>query len=131
MELKNRIDKDYITAFKSKDVMSKNLLGTIKGELQTMEKNGTPMTDEAVVALLTKFQKSTKQMIDLGTPGADSELVIINKYLPKQLSEEEVVSIINTAVEEGAKNIGDVMKKFTGLTVDRKQVSTLCKQLLG
>ena len=36
--LKEQINKDYMVAFKNKDVVSKNLLSVIKGEIQTIEK---------------------------------------------------------------------------------------------
>ena len=39
MTLKEKINVDYMTAFKAKDAVSKKLLSVIKGEIQTIEKN--------------------------------------------------------------------------------------------
>ena len=37
--IKEQINKDYMTAFKAKNVVAKNLLSVVKGEIQTIEKN--------------------------------------------------------------------------------------------
>jgi uncharacterized protein YqeY len=39
MSLKEKINADYMSAFKSKNVVAKNLLSVVKGEIQTIEKN--------------------------------------------------------------------------------------------
>jgi uncharacterized protein YqeY len=47
MKLREQINTDYMTAFKSKNTVAKNLLSVIKGEIQTIEKNvGTELSDE-------------------------------------------------------------------------------------
>jgi uncharacterized protein YqeY len=39
MSLKEKISKDYMTAFKERNAVAKNLLSVVKGEIQTIEKN--------------------------------------------------------------------------------------------
>ena len=56
MKLKELISKNYMQAFKEKNVVAKNLLSVVKGEIQTIEKNtGTEnLSDEEVLKILNK-----------------------------------------------------------------------------
>lgn len=130
MKLREKISKDYMTAFKEKDIVAKNLLSVIKGDIQTTEKNiGSELSDEDVMKILQKSAKSLKEMVSSGSDLAKSELDIIESYLPKQMSREEIAQKVNELVELGANNIGDVMKGFTGLPVDKKIVSDIVRNI--
>ncbi len=61
--LKEKINADYMSAFKSKNVVAKNLLSVIKGEIQTLEKNTgvETLSDEDVTKILNKTVKSLKE----------------------------------------------------------------------
>ena len=61
--IKEQINKDYMTAFKAKNTVAKNLLSVIKGEIQTQEKNTgvDNLSDEEVLKILTKTAKSLSQ----------------------------------------------------------------------
>jgi len=63
MTLKERINADYMTAFKTKNTVAKNLLSVIKGEIQTIEKNTQTesMADEEVIKILAKTRKSLEE----------------------------------------------------------------------
>lgn len=130
MKLREKISKDYMTAFKEKDIVAKNLLSVIKGDIQTTEKNiGSELSDEDVMKILQKSAKSLKEMVSSGSDLAKSELDIIESYLPKQMSREEIAQKVNELVELGANNIGDVMKGFTRLPVDKKIVSDIVRNI--
>ena len=134
MTLKERINADYMTAFKAKDSVAKNLLSVIKGEIQTIEKNTSieNMSDEDVTKILNKTLKSLKETLS-ASDSVDTklELAIIEAYLPKQLSKEEIFAKVTDLKIAGVTNIGQIMKEFAGLPVDRKVVSEVIKEVIG
>ena len=137
MKLKEKINKDYIEAFKSKNTVAKNLLSVIKGEIQTVEKNTgvENLSDEDVTKILNKSVKSLKETLTSLTDSekvstVQTELNIVESYLPKQLSVEEIQSKIDALVASGMKNMGMIMKEFNSLPADKKLVSELVKKSL-
>ena len=131
--LKVQISKDYMTAFKERNVVSKNLLSVIKGEIQTIEKNTgvENLSDEEVIKILNKTAKSLKVVIDIsGDKESISQLEIVNSYLPKSMSREEVTEKVKSLVESGVNNIGGIMKEFSNDVVDRKMLSEVIKEVL-
>jgi hypothetical protein len=130
--IKEQINKDYMTAFKSKNTVAKNLLSVIKGEIQTVEKNTgvENMSDEDVLKILTKTSKSLKEMVAGGSEQAKIELEIVEAYLPKQMSKEEVTQKVTEIVNSGITNIGAIMKEFAQLPADKKMVSEVIKELV-
>ena len=142
MTLKERISTDYMTAFKAKDTASKNLLSVIKGEIQTAEKNTgvENMTDEDVAKILNKTAKGLSESIskmksiagqEENIAQASAELEILQSYHPKLMSREEIVKKVSEMKESGIVNIGQIMKEFAGLPVDRKVVSEVIKEVIG
>ena len=142
--IKEQINKDYMTAFKAKNVVAKNLLSVVKGEIQTIEKNTgvENMSDEDVLKILQKSAKSLRETISSlektqtgmyfsnDLVSAKDELSIIESYLPKQMSKEEVAQKVTEIVNSGVTNIGLIMKEFATLPVDKKLVSEIAKSLL-
>ena len=142
--IKEQINKDYMTAFKAKNVVAKNLLSVVKGEIQTIEKNTgvENMSDEDVLKILQKSAKSLRETISSlektqtgmyfsnDLVSAREELSIIESYLPKQMSKEEVTQKVTEIVNSGVTNIGLIMKEFVSLPVDKKLVSEIAKSLL-
>jgi len=133
MSLKAKISADYIKAFKEKNALGKSLLGTIKGEIQTIEKNQVVenLSDEEVTKILNKFAKNLRENIKLASDEkSKAELIVIESYLPKNLSAEEIQSKIDGLVASGVKNMGQLMKEFANLPADKKLVSELVKKAL-
>ena len=112
MSLKEKISKDFIKAFKEKDVLRKSLLSTVKGEIQTIEKNQgvETLSDEEVLKILNKFAKSLKENVSLGDENSEKELSVIQEYLPKEMSQSEIESKVSEIIGNGASNIGQIMK---------------------
>jgi hypothetical protein len=133
MTLKEKINADYMTAFKAKDAVSKKLLSVIKGEIQTIEKNVgvDSLSDEEVTKILNKTVKSLKETLQ-ASDSADTklELEIVEAYLPKQLSKDEILSKVTELKVAGITNIGQIMKEFATLPVDRKLVSEVIKEVM-
>jgi uncharacterized protein YqeY len=141
MTLKEKINKDYIEAFKEKFTLKKNLLSVIKAEIQTVEKNTSVenLSDDDVTKILNKFVKSLKETLRTLAPVDGNgenltqtavELAIVECYLPKQLSIEEIQIKIDALVASGVNNIGQIMKEFSSLPVDKKIVSEIAKKSL-
>lgn len=137
MKLKEQISKDYMEAFKAKNSTAKNVLSVVKGEIQTLEKNsGKDLSDEDVLKILTKTGKSIKetlQFTDVANPEfteLTNQLSIVDAYLPKLMSKEEVADKINEIVKSGETSIGGIMKAFASLPADKKMVSILVKEIL-
>lgn len=141
MTLKEQINKDYMTAFKNKDVVTKNLLSVVKGEIQTIEKNTgiDSLSDNDVNKILQKTSKSLKETLsvlenttselnDTQLQQVKSELSVISNYLPKEMSREEISLKIAQLKSEGITQIGLIMKEFNNLPADKKVVSEVLKE---
>lgn len=134
MLLKEKINADFMKAFKEKNTEVKSLLGTLKGEIQTAEKNQMVenLLDEEVTKILNKFAKNLKETIRIANDEkSKKELEIIESYLPKMLSVEEIQSKVDALVASGVKNIGQIMKEFSTLPVDKKLVSEIAKKSMS
>ena len=132
MTLKERINADYMAAFKSKDSVAKNLLSVIKGEIQTIEKNSgsESLSDEEVSKILAKSKKSLEETNSkFPSDQTARELAIVASYLPKEMSDSEISEKIKELISEGASSIGEIMKAFAALPADRKKVSSIYQAL--
>jgi uncharacterized protein YqeY len=133
--LREQIYADYMTSFKERDTVKKNLLSVVKGEIQTLEKNlgVDSLDDNEVTKILNKVAKSLREVLitDSATVISDVrvELDIIEAYLPKQMTEEEIKSKINELINNGAGNVAEIMRAFATLPADRKQVSQIYQTL--
>lgn len=133
MKLKEQINESYKTAFKERNTVAKNLLSVIKGEIQTIEKNTgvEVLSDEEIQKILNKTAKSLKEVISInGDEESKLQLTIVESYLPKQLSREEIVEIVKDLVSKGNSNVGAIMKEFATIPADKKVVSEVIKEVL-
>ena len=131
MNLNERINADFMTAFKAKQMEKKNFLGVIKGDIQTNAGNGIEPTDENVIKIVKKMEKS---LLEVDTEESRLELTYLEPYLPKMMSEEDVRNLLKDfIVSTESVNIGSIMKHFNqnykGL-VDNKMLQTLSKEML-
>jgi uncharacterized protein YqeY len=140
MTLKEQINKDYMVALKTKDVVTKNLLSVVKGEIQTIEKNTgeESLPDIEVNKILQKTVKSLKETLNVlnNNENTDNkiqqvkqELLVISNYLPKEMSREEIKLKIVQLKSEGITQIGLIMKEFNNLPADKKLVSEVIKEI--
>jgi uncharacterized protein YqeY len=134
MSLKEKISKDYMTAFKERNAVAKNLLSVVKGEIQTIEKNtGVDcLSDAEVIKILNKTAKSLNEVIATsGDEESKLQLTIVEALLPAPLTREDIVAKVNELVASGVTNVGGIMKEFATLQVDRKVVSEVIKEALA
>lgn len=133
MTLKEKINADFMTAFKSKNTVAKSILSVVKGEIQTVEKNtgSDNLSDAEVIKILTKTVKSLKETISMANDEKSKlELAIVEVYLPKQMSKEEVTAKVTELVNSGITQIGAIMKEFATLPADKKMVSEVIKEVV-
>lgn len=114
MSLISKIDSDLVSAMKSKDVETLKVLRVLKGEIQRNEqgKDGKiVLTDSQVTTIIKKMVDNLKE-----TGGLDSEITILSEYLPKQLTNDELVDIVIGLIEvnkyDSIKDMGKIMKYF-------------------
>jgi len=129
--LKERINADFMSAFKNKETEKKNFLGVVKGEIQNEEGRSGSATDEVVVAILRKMEKSLTQT---NTPDSLKELEYIKPYLPAQMGPDRIREIVSNYKLNGLLNVGQIMgefnKNFKG-QADNKIVSEIVKEVLA
>lgn len=148
MTLTDQINNDLKAAMKAKDKQTMTALRAIKSQLllAATEKGAGETSDEAGIKMLQKLVKQRKESAelyqsqgreDLAAPEM-AEAAIIEKYLPKQLSAEELKPILQAIIDRvGAKepkDMGKVMgvaSKELGGKADGKTISTVVKELLS
>lgn len=124
MSLKEKIMTDLKEAMKAKNSEKTMVLRSLKAKILEREiserKDGESLlSDEQVIDVLLKAAKQRKESIDQFTQGnrpdlvekEEMELAIIENYLPKMMSEEEVLVEVKSQIEKaGATSIGDIGK---------------------
>ncbi|ABZ97672.1 GatB/YqeY domain-containing protein [Leptospira biflexa] len=149
MTLQETISSDLKTALKAKDEIVLGTLRLIKAEIQyELTKTGaSELTDTAVMQILKinyKRRKDTALEYDKANrPDLSSkeleEAEIIVRYIPKEVSEEEIGKATEEAIlelnaagpQDMGKVMGKVMAKFKGQNIDGSKVSSLVKQALS
>ena len=151
MSLKDQITADIKTAMKSKDKVRLETVSSIKKVLLEKEVSVRPsgqeeLTETQELEVLSQLAKQRRDSIaqyqqagreDLAEAEAQ-ELAIIEEYLPKQLSEDEISAVIDkimaetgaSSVKDMGKVMGPAMQKLKG-RADGKVVQDIVKQKLG
>lgn len=117
--LMDKIKADQLQARKDRAIIEGSLLTTLIGEATAVGKNKNRDTaDSEVVEVIQKFLKNLRELMSVIDKDSDSyehayiEKCILERYLPKQLSAVEITEVISAMKANGAKNMGEVMKKF-------------------
>jgi uncharacterized protein YqeY len=148
MSLTDTINADIKTAMLAKDEVGLRALRAIKSALiitKTSGASGESSADDEI-KMLQKLVKQRKESADIyisqNRPDLaqkeQEEIAVIEKYLPKQMSEDEIRTALKQIIESvGAKapsDMGKVMgaasKQFAG-KADNKIISTLVKEMLA
>ncbi len=147
MTLKERLLNDLKDAMKDKDRIRKDIIQIIRAAILQIEKDKhITLDDEGIAEVLAKELKSTRDALaeiektdrtDL-IDKAKREIEIIQQYMPEQLTEEQVETIVKEAIQEtgalSAKDMGKVMKavmpKVKGRS-DGNLVNVIVKKLLS
>ncbi|KAA6305207.1 hypothetical protein EZS27_043141 [termite gut metagenome] len=149
MDLYERVSEDIKNAMKAKDKVTLETLRNIKKffiEAKTAPGANDTLTDDVALKIMQKLVKQGKDSAQIYTEQgrqdlADTELAqvkVIESYLPKQLSDEELTAALKEIIAEtgvvDAKDIGKAMgvasKKLAGLA-DGRAIAAKVKELLG
>jgi len=149
MNLEQKIMAELKTAMLAKDEKALRSLRAIKAAIllaKTSEGAGGDLKEEDEIKLLQKLVKQRKDSLEIFTQQnrtdlaqkEQEEIEIIEKFLPKQLSGEELKTIIAGIIAEtGASSPADMGKVMGAATkqlagkADGKAISTLVKELLA
>ncbi len=139
--LYDKLMEDMKAAMKAHDAKALNAIRGVIAKVKDLTVNaGKEITDDAVVSVVSKGVKQREESIAQFTAAGRAELAesekaemeVLRKYLPAQLSEEEVAAVVKAAVAElGAtskKDMGRVMKEVMARVkgqADGKLVSKL------
>jgi uncharacterized protein YqeY len=121
MALKEVINQKFIEAFKTRETLRRFPYEVMKQKIMMAEKSGQfelPLTDEQIVNLIAKECKERADLLTMYKPEDEQYILAkytieeLEQYLPKQMTEEEVIEIIKK-LKESESNPG----KLIGLTV--------------
>lgn len=148
MSLKEKINQEFITAMKAKNKLKISVLKMLKADILNEEiakNNKESLDDNQLLQLLSKIIKKRRDTIEEFkrlnkeeyAKQEEAELEYLTPFLPKQLSEDEIKTIVQKTISDteamSMKDMGKVIKKikedYTG-QVDMRMVTDLVKKHL-
>ena len=145
--LKEKLMEELKKAMREKDEIRKNTVQMVRAAILQIEKDkGIEVEDGKILEIIAKEVKSKKDaMADSEKAGrqdlidqTNQEISILQEYLPKQLTKEElkekIAAIISKVGATSIKDMGIVMKEAKqeiGTAADGKTINEVVKELLG
>jgi uncharacterized protein YqeY len=131
MALLEQIDADLKKAMLARDNLTRDTLRMIKSELLTLD-------DPDELAVLTRAVKSRRDSIKSYLEGGrqdladkeQAEIEVIQRYLPKPLSEDEAREAVAAIVKDLGKVMKEVRARYRG-QIDGKLASSIAGELLS
>lgn len=128
MAIKEQLMADFKEAMKAKDEVAKNTISLARAAIKQYEvDNREELDDAGVIAILSKQVKMRKDALaDFEKAGRtdlidayNSEIEVLNKYLPAQLSPEEIAQVVSETatalgIGKGKENMGKLMGAVMG-----------------
>jgi len=146
MSLLKKLDEDLKTALKKSDKLKLSVLRLVKAAIKNQQiDKGRELLDEEILAIFSTLAKQRRESIEQFLKGGRDDLVqqeaqellILQSYMPAQLSVEELDAIILQAIKESsAKSEGDMGKVMKMLAprikgvADGKWVNNRVRELL-
>ncbi len=145
--LKEKLLEDLKNSMKEKNEIRKNTVQMVRAAILQIEKDkGITVEDDKIIEIIAKEVKVKKDaLVDFEKGGRDDlvnqtkmEIEILQEYLPKQLSKEEIKLEIQKVISDlGAtsiKDMGPVMKEAKsriGAGADGRAINEVVKELLN
>jgi uncharacterized protein YqeY len=148
--LEERLEQDIKSALLAGDASRVSTLRQVKSELLNVKvatgKRESGLSDDEVLPILAKEAKKRQESADLYKQGGNqeraaaelAEKTIIQNYLPAQLSEGEIIKLVEKTIAEtgasGPQAMGSVIgqvKKLAGPTADGATIARLVKEKLS
>lgn len=140
--MEERLHEDLIKAMKEKDKETLNVLRSVKAAIQLeVINNKRTCCDDLILDVISKQIKMRKDSISEFTKASRQDLVdeyqkeidILKKYLPEQLTEDELNKIIDDVFKKvkpsSIKDLGIIMKEITPLVKNRCDMKSLNERL--
>jgi Asp-tRNA(Asn)/Glu-tRNA(Gln) amidotransferase B subunit len=99
-----KIEQLIATARVEKNNLVKNLFQTLKGEYETASKKGEETGNVLVEKLAKKMIKNAETV---GTADAQEEIKLLKLFLPAELTDDEVIAIINKTMEANPEKVAE------------------------
>ena len=147
MTLNEQLKNDLVSAMKAQDKEVLSVVRSIKGALQLESINsGKEIDDEMFISVVSKQIKMRKDSIAEFEKAGRTDLVdsyqkeidIMKKYMPQELTDEEVLKILDEAIEKvkptGVAQMGLIMKEVSPKLkgrYDMSKVSNMIKEKLN
>ena len=145
--LKEKLMEDLKSAMKNKEEVRKNTIQMVRAGILQIEKDkGIQVEDDKILEIIAKevktkkdalkdFEKANRQdLIDQ----TNEEIEVLQQYLPKQLSREEIKAELEQIISKiGAttmKDMGAIMKEAKakmGAAADGKTINEVAKEIMG
>ena len=141
------LKSDIVAAMKEKNTLKLQTLRGVKGEVDLEHINKkVEITDELIINVLSHQIKTRKESIKEFEKGNRQDLIdktnleieLLQTYLPKQLDQEEIISLIDEVFDKvkptSNKDMGLIMRELTPLVkgkADMSLVSSLIKEKLS
>ena len=145
--LKEKLMEDLKVSMREKNNLRKNTIQMVRAAILQIEKDkGIEVDDNKILEIIAKEVKSKKDaLVDFEKGGrqdlieqTNGEIAVLQEYLPKQLTHDELVEKIKEVIAKvGAtsmKDMGAVMKEAKaqiGTAADGKSINEVVKELLG
>ena len=145
--LKEKLMEDLKVSMRNKDEIRKNTVQMVRAAILQIEKDkGIQVEDDKILEIIAKEVKSKKDALkDFEKAGREDlinqtnqEIAVLQEYLPKQLSREEIkVELEKIIAEIGAKtmkDMGAIMKEAKakmGASADGKTINEVAKEIMG
>lgn len=145
--LKERLLEDLKNSMKEKNINRKNVVQMVRAAILQIEKDqNIEVSDEKILEIIAKEAKRREDALaeykkakreDL-VKQAEEEIKVLEEYLPKKISKEELEEKIKEIIQKlGAttmKDMGKVMKQAKeeiGVAADGKTINEVVKAMLG
>lgn len=129
MSLKSLIQEDLMQAMKAKNEAATSAIRLLKTAIMKLETAGShkEASDEDILQLVTKEIKQRKDSIEQYEKGnrpelaakEKAEILVLEKYLPPQMNEEEVKQIVQNAIKETGANSPSDIGKLMGVIMPK------------
>ena len=128
MKLQEKIQSDLKTSMMNKDVIKRDLIRVLIGEINRV---GKDVNDDTVVKIIRKMVENAIMMSN------QNEVQILSEYLPKMMDKSETENIIKDIIDTNGynsnKQMGLIIKELKekyGSLIDGKTASDIIKSIL-
>lgn len=144
--LKEELKKNEIAAMKARDKATVNVLRLVNSEIKAFEVNERKdISDEDVLRIIEKQIKQLKEALQYAIQLNDNDKInegnfainLLTPYLPAQLADEEVETMLREIITNGnysSSDMGKIMKEIMPKVngkYDKSKINPMVKKILG